>query len=114
MYVSHSIKHRIIYFVEYINRIYFSGIVIVVAAELLGKHLNGLLQDAENRIHELSGFEVNPNVPSGTRASFSSIIGEFNLKTLFSIYSSNFPIVHESREERGREREKARRSPNSI
>lgn len=45
--------------------------------ESLGKHLNSLLFDAENRIQELSGLEMNAaQVPYSSRASFSSIIGK--------------------------------------
>lgn len=40
--------------------------------------MNALLQDAENRIHELgTGAEDLPQLPFSTRASFSSIIGKY-------------------------------------
>lgn len=46
----------------------------------LGNHLNALLQDAENRIHELgTGAEDLPQLPFSTRASFSSIIGKYRI-----------------------------------
>lgn len=46
-------------------------------SDSLGNHLNSLLHDAENRIHELgSGAEDISQPPFSTRASFSSIIGE--------------------------------------
>ncbi|KAG4075868.1 hypothetical protein HA402_003694 [Bradysia odoriphaga] len=45
-------------------------------SDSLGNHLNSLLHDAENRIHELgSGAEDISQPPFSTRASFSSIIG---------------------------------------
>lgn len=49
---------------------------LVKGSDNLGNHLNVLLQDAENRIHELGSIEDNLQVPFSTRASFSSIIGE--------------------------------------
>lgn len=51
----------------------------VETSDSLGSHLNNLLREAENRIHELSGLEDIPQAPFSTRASFSSIIGEFPL-----------------------------------
>ncbi|CAD7084324.1 unnamed protein product [Hermetia illucens] len=45
------------------------------SADSLGNHLNGLLHDAENRIHDLSTADEMSQPPFSTRASFSSIIG---------------------------------------
>lgn len=45
--------------------------------DALGNHLNALLRDADNRIQELSGADDLAQAPFSTRASFSSIIGEY-------------------------------------
>lgn len=58
-----------------INQI--TNFISVETTDTLGSHLNNLLHEAENRIHELSGLEDIPQAPFSTRASFSSIIGEF-------------------------------------
>lgn len=49
----------------------------VKSADSLGNHLNGLLHDAENRIHDLSTADEMSQPPFSTRASFSSIIGKY-------------------------------------
>lgn len=54
-----------------------ADIFLVKSTDSLGNHLNHLLREAENRIHELSGIEDSPQAQFSTRASFSSIIGEF-------------------------------------
>lgn len=62
----------------------------VKSSDSLGNHLNNLLREADNRIHELSGNEDVPQAPFSTRASFSSIIGKFFCCLLFIFSNSSF------------------------
>lgn len=57
----------------------FVRLLLVKTPDALGNHLNALLRDADNRIHELSGAEDVPQAAFSTRASFSSIIGEYKI-----------------------------------
>lgn len=72
---------------------------LVKSPDSLGNHLNNLLREAENRIHELSGMDDIPQAPFSTRASFSSIIGKLaSIFFLIAQWLLNFssPPLHQT------------------